>query len=82
MWEKVSSRHHSPLKVFPFGPKSDEAMLYGTVDYVLKDGNRVNGVEWAARAHFVKEGSLVKMDFYQVYLVSFDTVYEIMQLSQ
>jgi len=44
-------------------------MLYGTVDYDLKDG-RQNSVDWAAHAHLVKEGDAVKMDFYQVYLVS------------
>lgn len=46
-------------------------MLYGTVDYTLKDG-RGTTVDWSARAHFVKkEGEELKMDFYQVYLVSF-----------
>lgn len=45
-------------------------MLYGTVDYTLKDG-RGTTVDWSARAHFVKkEGEELKMDFYQVYLVS------------
>lgn len=69
MWEKVSSRAHKPVKIFPFGSGTDEAMLYGTVDYGLKDG-RKNSVDWAARAHLVKENDAVKMDFYQVYLVS------------
>jgi hypothetical protein len=44
-------------------------MLYGTVDYTLKDGKGTT-VDWAARAHFVGEGDDLKMDFYQVYLVS------------
>ena len=45
-------------------------MLYGTVDYVLKDGAK-KSVDWAARAHLVKNDEVVKMDFYQVYLVHF-----------
>jgi len=45
-------------------------MLYGMVDYVLKDGSK-KSVDWAARAHLVKYGGVVKMDFYQVYLVRF-----------
>ncbi|KAF1816407.1 hypothetical protein P152DRAFT_454676 [Eremomyces bilateralis CBS 781.70] len=70
MWEKIGSRHHKAAKLFPYGSNASEAMLYGTVDYVLKDGQEINGVEWAARAHLVKEGDAVKMDFYQVYLDS------------
>lgn len=69
MWEKVASRKHKAIKIFPFGPSSDECMLYGTVQYGLKAGGE-SGVDWAARAHLVKEGGKVKMDFYQVYLVS------------
>jgi hypothetical protein len=41
MWEKVTSRQHRPLKIFPFGSESDELMVYGTVDYVFKDGKKV-----------------------------------------
>jgi len=67
MWEKVATRKHKPIKVFPFGPNSDEVMLYGTVDYGKKDGTNAT-VDWSARAHLVKEGSEMKMDFYQVYL--------------
>ena len=44
-------------------------MLYGTVEYGLKDGREAT-VDWAARAHLVKESGAVMMDFYQVYLVS------------
>jgi hypothetical protein len=69
MWQKVSSRKHTPMKIFPFGPSSDEIMLYGTVDYVLKDGGEAK-LDWSARAHLVEEGGMVRMDFYQVYLVS------------
>lgn len=69
MWEKVATRKHTPVKVFPFGPKADEVMLYGTVDYGLKSGGK-NSIDWSARAHLVKEQGVVKMNFYQVYLVS------------
>lgn len=69
MWEKVSRRRHHAIKIFPFGPSSDEVMLYGTVEYGLKDG-REAAVDWAARAHLVKQDGTVRMDFYQVYLVS------------
>jgi hypothetical protein len=69
MWEKVSTRAHKPLRVFPFGPKSDEVMLYGTVKYGFKAGGE-SSKDWAARAHLVKEDDgKVRMDFYQVYLV-------------
>lgn len=70
MWEKVAKRSHKPVKIYSFGPESQECMLYGTVDYELKDGKSVN-VEWSARSHFAKEDGELKMDFYQVYLVSF-----------
>ena len=69
MWEKVSSRSHNPIKIFPFGSYSDEVMLYGTVSYGLKSGGE-SGLDWAARAHLVKMDGKVKMDYYQVYLVS------------
>ncbi|UPX12900.1 uncharacterized protein EKO05_0003433 [Ascochyta rabiei] len=67
MWEKVASRKHKAIKIFPFGPNSNEAMLYGTVQYGLKAGGE-SGLEWAARAHLVRDAGKVKMDFYQVYL--------------
>ncbi|KAB2571806.1 putative fungal specific transcription protein [Lasiodiplodia theobromae] len=68
MWEKVSSRQHAPLKIFPAGAKgADEVMLYGTVAYTFKDG-RQGSVDWAARANLVKEDGRVKMRYYQVYL--------------
>jgi hypothetical protein len=68
MWEKVSSRAHKAPKIFPFGPNSDEVMLYGTLKYGLKAGGD-SSKDWAARAHLVKEDGRVKMNFYQVYLV-------------
>jgi len=69
MWTTVSSRLHSPLKIFPFGQGADEVMLHGIVGYTLKDGRKAN-VEWAARANLVKEVGQWKMSFYQVYLDS------------
>lgn len=68
MWEKVAKRSHKPVKIFPFGAGSDEVMLFGTVEYELKDGKKAS-VDWAARAHFAQEDGALKMDFYQVYLV-------------
>ena len=70
MWEKVSSRKHKPIQIFPFGSRADEVMLHGTVEYTFKDG-RTGGVPWAARGHVVKaaEGTY-RMDYYQVYLDS------------
>lgn len=69
MWEKVASRSHNPIKIFPFGPDSDEVMIYGTVEYGLKAGGSAS-VDWAARARLTKGNGAVKMSFYQVYLVS------------
>lgn len=69
LWEKVNSRVHSPRKIFPYGPNSDEVMLHGTVKYGLKAGGE-SGLDWAAYAHLTKLDGAVKMDFYQVYLVS------------
>lgn len=68
MWEKVAKRSHYPLKIYSSGPSSDEVMLYGTVDYELKDGKKTT-VEWSARSNFTQEDGELKMDFYQVYLV-------------
>ncbi|KAL4911259.1 hypothetical protein BDW74DRAFT_172727 [Aspergillus multicolor] len=67
LWTHVASRKHTPTKVF-FGGE-DELMLYGTVEYVLK--NNPNGepteVQWAGRVVF-DFGEGVRMRFYQVYL--------------
>jgi hypothetical protein len=68
MWDKVSSRAHKPLRVFPYGPSSNELMLFGTVGYGLKSGES-SSKDWAARAQLAKEDGKVKMRFYQVYLV-------------
>jgi hypothetical protein len=71
MWEKIASRSHKPLKIFPFGESSNEVMIYGTVEYEFKDG-RKSGLEWAARGRlgFDGEGGKVVWTEYQVYMVS------------
>lgn len=76
MWEKVAKRSHKPLKIYSFGRDSYDVMLHGTVDYELKDGKRAEDIEWAARARFAGEGGSLKMEFYQVYLVSIITLRE------
>jgi hypothetical protein len=68
LWEKVTSRKHDASRIFPYGPNADDVMLHGTVKYQLKAGGE-SSVDWAARAHLVKIDGVVKMDFYQVYLV-------------
>lgn len=69
LWEKVKSRRHFPIKVFPFGHSSSDLMLYGTVEYVLKSDERPS-MDWAARATLVVVEGVVKLKHYQVYLVS------------
>lgn len=69
MWEKVAKRSHKPVQIYAFGPGSDDVMLHGTVDYVLKDDKKASS-SWGARAHFAKEDGELKMNFYQVFLVS------------
>lgn len=73
-WEKVKTRRHVVLGKFPADESKGEqqVMLYGTVDYVFKDGMEKKGTEWAARMVLTKaEGeSSLRLQFYQVYLVS------------
>jgi hypothetical protein len=67
----VKTRKHSLEKIFPFGAGSLEVMVFGSVEYGLRNGREV-GVEWAGRAVFEEvDGKELKMRFYQVYLVSF-----------
>lgn len=68
MWERVAIRSHKPAMVFPYRPNSSEVMLFGTVDYGLKDGGSAS-LDWAARAILTKQEGSIKMSFYQVYLV-------------
>lgn len=65
----VKSRKHKLDKIFPFGGKSNEFMLYGTVDYGLKNGKEVT-VDWAARAVMTEHQDALKFKLYQVYVVS------------
>ena len=69
-WEKVAKRSHKPSKIYSFGHDSYDVMLHGTVDYELKDGKRAEDIEWSARARFAAQDGSIKMEFYQVYLVS------------
>ncbi|KAF2712009.1 hypothetical protein K504DRAFT_499125 [Pleomassaria siparia CBS 279.74] len=41
LWNGVSKRVHRPLKVFFFGPKANEVVIVGTVEYWLDDGSYV-----------------------------------------
>jgi len=68
LWERVASRKHTAIKVFPFGDGADEVMIYGSVVYEMKEGGAEVSLEWAARANLVEENGVVKMSFYQVYL--------------
>ena len=68
MWEKVAKRSHRPIQIYSFGKGSDDVMLHGTVEYVLKDDKKTS-TSWAAKAHFAQEDGELKMDFYQVFLV-------------
>jgi len=67
MWTAIASRSHSPTKIFPFGPNSTEVMIYGTVEFVFKEGGQASK-DWAARAELVKADGGWKLGFYQVYL--------------
>ncbi|KAI0476791.1 hypothetical protein F4859DRAFT_480219, partial [Xylaria cf. heliscus] len=75
MWENVKSRKHKLDKVFPatFERKKEldldwkvEYMLRGTVDYELKNGERIHA-QWAGHASVVDEDGL-KLGFYDVYI--------------
>lgn len=69
MWEHVQSRKHTVQKIFPFGPNSNEVMIYGSVAYDLKAGGR-SEVDWAAHAVVQLEtDGKWRLGFYQVYLV-------------
>ena len=70
MWSAVSSRKHTPVKIFPFGNGAHEYMLYGVVQYLFKAGEQAE-VDWAARVVLAEVNGIWKMKYYQVYLVSF-----------
>jgi hypothetical protein len=67
----VKTRKHTLVKIFPFGEDAKEVMVYGFVEYGLKNGKDVK-VDWAGRAEFVDEGGEdgLKFKLYQVYLDS------------
>lgn len=69
----IKTRKHHVKKIFPFDGEGAEGkaevMLYGFVEYGLKNGKEIE-VNWSARAVMVEEGQELKMKFYQVYLVS------------
>lgn len=71
LWTHVASRRHTPTQIY-FGG-DNELMLYGGVNYRLKANpdNEVY-VPWAGRVVFApqKGDEDIKMQFYQVYLVS------------
>jgi hypothetical protein len=62
----VKTRLHTLHKIFPFGDDANEVMIFGHVDYQLKNGKDVT-VNWAGRAQMVDDGGDLKMSFYQVY---------------
>jgi hypothetical protein len=77
-WKDVATRKHTVKGTFIDAKSSPmtinavpQVMLYGTVDYGMKDGTSKDGIEWAARMHLVKtEKGDLKLKFYQVYIVS------------
>ena len=69
MWEKVKSRSHKPVKIFPFGADSNEVMIYGSVAYEFKAGGS-SGLEWAARGTLEEVEGRVVWKEYQVFMVS------------
>ncbi|RMD40836.1 hypothetical protein DV735_g4312, partial [Chaetothyriales sp. CBS 134920] len=70
----VISRKHTVGQLYPFGGgDSLDVVLYGVVDYGLRNGKTGVRVDWAARAVFEEdqgEGNKLRMKFYQVYLDS------------
>ena len=76
MWEKVAKRSHKPFQIYAFGAGADDVMLHGTVDYVFKDVKTASS-SWGAKAHFRSEDGVLKMDFYQVFLVSRTLAYRV-----
>ncbi|KAH0843350.1 hypothetical protein AYO21_09962 [Fonsecaea monophora] len=64
----VVTRKHKLEKIFPFGEGSLECMLYGTVDYGLRNGKQLT-IEWSARAVLAEhDGKDLRFKLYQVYL--------------
>lgn len=68
-WEGVARKVHKVDKIFPFGPDSLEFLLYGSVEYFYNDGKFALS-EWAGRVCLVKVEEDLKIEYYQVYMVS------------
>ncbi|KII96180.1 hypothetical protein PLICRDRAFT_694220 [Plicaturopsis crispa FD-325 SS-3] len=67
-WEHVERRRHVIQGVF--AGSEGEVMLYGTVDYGMKDGTQVEGVQWAGRMVLSPTDRGPKISFYQVYITA------------
>ena len=67
----IQRRKHHVDKIYPFGDK--EVMLYGSVDYGLKNGKELT-VQWAARAVFEDYEEKLRYRLYQVYVVSLSSL--------
>lgn len=65
MWAAVSARHHVVSGVYAAVDGKDEVMLFGHVDYSLKNGRDL-ATEWSARMVF--DGTGEKLALYQVWL--------------
>lgn len=65
----IVRRKHHLYKIFPFGPDSLEVMVYGKVEYGLKNGKEIE-VQWAGRAVLEDYQGGLRFRHYQVYLVS------------
>ena len=65
----IATRKHTLKKIFPFGDNSNEVMLYGFVDYGLKNGKKVT-VDWAGHALMVDDGWEAEDGVLSVYLDS------------
>ena len=69
-WEKVARRKHIVKGTFINPDNDKEVMLYGLVNYAMKDGSTKDGVEWAARMVLADASSgKLGLQFYQVYIV-------------
>lgn len=68
----IVRRKHHLYKIFPFGPDSLEVMVYGKVEYGLKNGKEIE-VQWAGRAVLEEYQGGLRFRHYQVYLVRLGT---------
>lgn len=74
-WDKVASREHVVLDVFPKkgGERQDaELMLRGAVRYGMKDGSE-GKADWAGhmKLQWLEDEGGYKLAFYQVWIVSY-----------